>query len=933
MMKTQIMRKKIQLLILLFGTILTIKAQERNFGDSANPVPSAASFTTFANMPVSLATGVPDISIPLFSLPTSKKNISIPIGLRYHINNAGIEVTATEVGLGWLLAKGGVISRGIGGELDEKYDDVTKPGYKLNKFDDTYFYNLPGISGKFQFVRDTITNTFTLNNLTENHIKIDYVRTSNTATLILSSFKITDESGIQYVFEDYSVALRDYHNNYKSAFYLSKILDENNIEVVKFTYQKNTKYSGSLLMYQNCILTKISSNFGSVDFANTYDSSWETNGNSDPYQIDSVSLSDNSGRVISKYKFIYTSLEGNGIINSGNARRILHQIHRLDKDLRISGEHRFIYNQQLYPAPVQPLCSSVFFPSTQNPLYGALEEIGYPEGGRTKYTFEPNTVYANTTVNEHQYDDANNYELKYPSIQRYVDNPINFDTNTARNYTFQVDVPRAVFLSIEIADYYRDQYHLTIHDDPETYVYKITYKLKKDGVVLSNGTACNAFTTKYNLLPGTYTLELTGFGFGTLEKTIIQTDPPPYVFSNLKASGVEHARIREISYSDQNGDVKKRINYVYNLFSDAMASSGSVLNANDSSTILYKNVKEVYGDSASNLGYTKYYFKTPSDYMTGSIQQSNLYYSYYNLTKEGLLDKKEVYNAQNQMISSESMAYVMEEIAGTPEYTVGYFGKSKLAWLKSQKTISKTFFSNGSSLENSSEVLYNPSNYEVMYKKETAADGNITEQTIKYPADVPNSKLLAAHMLNPPLQTEIKINGSVTSKAETKYDDASTLFPTSVTSYEMQNQTAKTKIIFSRYDGYGNLIESRTPNGIPTTTIYGYNNTKPIATIQGAAYADISALSVVQTAITASNTAAPENESAVRTALENLRVSNDLKDYNITTYTWDVLTGMTGMTAPNGAVERYEYDRQSRLWKVWNKEGKLLKEYKYNYKQ
>ena len=90
-------------------------------------------------------------------------------------------------------------------------------------------------------MRDTITNTFTLNNLTENHIKIDYVRTSNTATLILSSFKITDESGIQYVFEDYSVALRDYHNNYKSAFYLSKILDENNIEVVKFTYQKNTK--------------------------------------------------------------------------------------------------------------------------------------------------------------------------------------------------------------------------------------------------------------------------------------------------------------------------------------------------------------------------------------------------------------------------------------------------------------------------------------------------------------------------------------------------------------------------------------------------------------------------------------------------------------------------------------------------------------------
>ena len=199
MMKTQIMRKKIQLLILLFGTILTIKAQERNFGDSANPVPSAASFTTFANTPVSLATGVPDISIPLFSLPTSKKNISIPIGLRYHINNAGIEVTATEVGLGWLLAKGGVISRGIGGELDEKYDDVTKPGYKLNKFDDTYFYNLPGISGKFQFVRDTITNTFTLNNLTENHIKIEKRSSSLNEFSVLTAIASPSSAYFQFL--------------------------------------------------------------------------------------------------------------------------------------------------------------------------------------------------------------------------------------------------------------------------------------------------------------------------------------------------------------------------------------------------------------------------------------------------------------------------------------------------------------------------------------------------------------------------------------------------------------------------------------------------------------------------------------------------------------------------------------------------------------
>ncbi len=915
--------------ILIFFSFLA-KSQERNFGDSSNPVPSAASFSTFANTPVSLATGVPDISIPLFSLPTNNKNISIPIGLRYHVYNAELESPSTEVGLGWLLQKGGVISRDIGlGDVDEKYDDPTASDYKVNKFNNVYFYNLPGISGKFQFVRDTINNTFTLNNLTENHIKIDYVRTFNYATLIVASFKITDEQGIQYLFEDYSIALRKYQKNYRSAFYLSKILDENNIEVARFTYQKNTKYSAGLLLYQNCLLTKISNNFGALDFENVYESYWETFGNSDPYQIHSISLSDNSGRLVSKYRFNYSSIDGDGINQTGNSRRTLYQVHKLDKDQHNVGSYWFTYNQETYPSPVQPLCSSIVFMPIKNTLYGTLTEILFPEGGRTNYTFNSNTVYYNwPQATGHEYDDADNYEIKYPNIQRYISNTINFDTNQTKNYTFQVDTPRAVFLGFEIGDYYKDQYHLTIHDDPDTYVYKITYKLKKNGLEI-NGTTCNGGMIRYDLLSGTYTIEVTGFGYGSFEKTVIQTDPPPYVFSNAKATGAAHARIREISYSEYNHTVKKRTNYEYSAFDDALASSGA---SNLSGNVLYKNVKEIYGDAANNLGYTKYYFKNPSDFTTGSTQQSNLYYPYYNLTKEGLLDKKEVYNAQNQMISSDSANYVMEEIIGTPEYPVN-LGKSKMAWFKSKKTTSKTFFSNGSSLENISETTYSPANFEAVYKKETSHDGIVTEQTIKYPTDVPNSRLLAANILSVPLETEIKINGSLISKAETKYDNASTYFPTSVTSYEMQNQTAQTKVIFTAYDGYGNLLESQTPQGIPTSTIYGYNHTRPIAKIEGASYADIGSLSVVQNAITASNTATPENESALKTALESLRVSSNLKDYIVTTYTWDVLTGMTGTTSANGSKERYEYDRAGRLWKVWDKDGKLLKEYNYHYKQ
>src|SRR6218665_1600913 len=542
------MRERLQLLFILLISTINIVAQERNFGDTANPVPSAASFSSFASTPVSLVTGVPDVSIPFFTLPTVNKNISIPIGLRYHVYNAVIDMPSTEVGLGWTLFKGGVISRNIaGGEVDEKYDDATKPNYKMNKFFNVYTYSLPGISGKFKIDRDTINNTFSLNKLSGNNIKIEYTRTSNTATLIVASFKITDEKGFKYLFNDYSVALRDNHYNYRSAFYLTKILDENDIEVVNFTYQKKTKCSGSLLTYQNCLLSKISSNFGSIDIENVYDSYWENNGYSDPYGIQSISLFDHSNRLQSKYKLEYSTIDGDGITQFGNIRRGLYYIRKLDKDQKMIESRSFKYNQTVSPGPYQPICSSTIFYSPRNITYGMLTEMSLPEGGYISYNYEPNEIFTNYNITGNEYADADNYSYKYPAIQRFVGNNINFDTNQGRIYTFQVDTNRAVFLALDAEFYYRDQYHLTIHDDPETYDYKITYKLKKNGVLITGVQNCNYSFIRYDLSPGTYTVELTGFGYGSVGKTIIETDPPPYIFR--KASVVSSgARIKEIKY-------------------------------------------------------------------------------------------------------------------------------------------------------------------------------------------------------------------------------------------------------------------------------------------------------------------------------------------------------------------------------------------------
>ena len=59
-----------------------------------------------------------------------------------------------------------------------------------------------------------------------------------------------------------------------------------------------------------------------------------------------------------------------------------------------------------------------------------------------------------------------------------------------------------------------------------------------------------------------------------------------------------------------------------------------------------------------------------------------------------------------------------------------------------------------------------------------------------------------------------------------------------------------------------------------------------------------------------------------------------LSNYSITTYTYDPLVGVTSITPPSGIREVYLYDTANRLKEIRedNATGKILKEFKYNYK-
>ena len=83
------------------------------------PSPTVSALMKFEEVAVSYYTGVPDISIPLFSSATLSKDINLDISLKYHSNGVRADETASDVGLGWSLIAGGTISRTVRGLPDE----------------------------------------------------------------------------------------------------------------------------------------------------------------------------------------------------------------------------------------------------------------------------------------------------------------------------------------------------------------------------------------------------------------------------------------------------------------------------------------------------------------------------------------------------------------------------------------------------------------------------------------------------------------------------------------------------------------------------------------------------------------------------------------------------------------------------------------------
>ena len=240
--------------------------------------PNAASIQRYHDMPVSLYTGVPDITIPLYTFRSGK--LSLPISLSYHAGGIKPEEHPGWVGLGWTLRAGGTITRikhGLPDELNgqgvlsqlgyfHRHDLASEEMLEYLEDDDflTDFFMSNGHiydrePDEFNFSFNGYSGTFLMDAQGKWQVRCErplsvemhsYVNPPSTGeedmqfvSRIVSGFTLTTDEGVQYFFGGDAIDLsndlvhQNKHNWEATAWHLYKIIHPNG-DTIDLTYER-----------------------------------------------------------------------------------------------------------------------------------------------------------------------------------------------------------------------------------------------------------------------------------------------------------------------------------------------------------------------------------------------------------------------------------------------------------------------------------------------------------------------------------------------------------------------------------------------------------------------------------------------------------------------------------------------------------------------
>lgn len=267
------MKKTTFLLLLLFIEVISFGQSSYDLPKIIPASPTAQTFMRYGEIPVDYSTGVPSIEIPIFTV--EGRQLKVPISISYHASGIKVNDISSEVGLGWALNAGGMVSRSINGNRDEGsnirtfftaeqlLDSLNEVAniwsstescltgirsfeYFLNEnftngedpMSDRYFYKLPnGPSGIFTYSYYDLNEDSAIT-LPYRPLKIEkqveYTGVGGWFKIV--KFKITDENGTTYTFQTYLAnPTRDH-----SEWFLKEMISADGTDTIAFNYIEQT---------------------------------------------------------------------------------------------------------------------------------------------------------------------------------------------------------------------------------------------------------------------------------------------------------------------------------------------------------------------------------------------------------------------------------------------------------------------------------------------------------------------------------------------------------------------------------------------------------------------------------------------------------------------------------------------------------------------
>ncbi|ASK30713.1 hypothetical protein CEY12_11560 [Chryseobacterium sp. T16E-39] len=995
--------------------------------------PQVSEFIKYGNIPINSYIGEAQVEIPLYSINTRNKPVSISLGY----NSSGFlpNKRPDMVGLDWHLNVGGIISRtvntapddqigasatngGIKGQTQNGFivgltrkkqclplyldNDIFtfQPNVGMFKVDldfylkgcnneedyegnpDIFNFNFDGKRGKFFM---TNNGEFKVVSESAKKLKIDISQMSfqpytNLCKPLASEIKITDDEGNEYYFGgqsknlEYNISLNANNTNSDSSplgvpiitsWFLAKAVYKNG-EIINYNYRDDSNlttgfcfntssewhggqtspvmvnkrnfilYNESNLqdfkcttapgvgnIYDDCLTTQSSTKVYSLTKKTILDNiqgenfKLVLNYSQQPYkffnrdfgsffsgtkdlQLDAIILYDNKSQEINRFSFNYL-LKG-GTTSVGSSPRLF-----LDK-LTEKNKNPYIFDYNLDSNTVLP-----------SPVTKQLDHWGYYNG---KVGNEPSLVYLfPATTQTPQGDEIITSDIRNPDSNfsmigslKKITYPTKGSTNfeyEANQYTSRIErlsvnnfMPKVVNTAgiaggLRVKRIYdTDEANVISNDRNITYENSILQIWPRYVMVLENGFQRYGYFRSVSINSALFENGLINYSKVTenfVNNGKIITEFTNYVSNpDINDINVKVNDSHPLSVSNNNELMKNYIGLFYN---DTSIERGKL----KSKTVFdnSNNIKKVE-EFSYNLNPSRYSNFTSVLHTSGICIEANKLYFY-----------------QNDLSKKETTEYV-----------------------------------NGTPLKTQTNYFYENDLHQNLTRENTIfPDNSKTESTYSYAHEKGYQLMINNNMISIPIekQTQETTNGvtKTLSRVETLYpvslptpETGNLILPLSVKSYNLDNSPS-IEVTYNLYNSNGQIQQYTTKEGVPVTVIWGYASSQPIAKIEGANFSDITP-SLITSIVNASNDdnipptgiTPDQAEQTLITALDTFRKDSTLNGYQITTYTYDPLIGVTSITPPSGIREVYIYDTANRLKEIRqdSKTGNLVKEFKYNYK-